>query len=116
MPHQTGQKTRYLKTQVGTKPELETKNNRCPQNNDGFLTLKGNTNDLRTRMGSRRSVRHRHPDRTRLFLGGGMTLTINNIEWRMTPFAVYRNGKRVHRVPLYVHYRLGLEQLGEALL
>jgi hypothetical protein len=45
-----------------------------------------------------------------------MTLTINNIEWRMTPFAMYRNGKRVRRVPLYVTYQFGLAQLGEALL
>jgi hypothetical protein len=45
-----------------------------------------------------------------------MTLTINNIEWRMTPFAVYRNDEKVHNVPSYVTYKFGLVQLGEALL
>jgi hypothetical protein len=45
-----------------------------------------------------------------------MTPTINNIEWRMTPFAVYRNDEKVHNVPSYVTYQFGLAIAGEALL
>jgi hypothetical protein len=74
------------------------------------------TNDIRTRMGSRRSVCHRHPNSSLFLLGGGMTLTINGVQWTQTPFAYLRNGKRVHNVPSYVTYQFGLAIAGEALL